>query len=205
MKSIMCIIFTILFIQTLSGQDGNKSNFAVLNLTESFSRQQEVPLSRFVEKIAFIPLETNPQAMSGILVDYEVTNEYIIVRQTTHGIGQILLFNRNTGKFIREIGKQGRGPGEYNSIQYIPFDPVRKELYAKIASGELLVYDTLGRNIDIIKEPKINDKYGVNKPLSTRQINFENMLNDHIFVGTFNNGFGDEKNRMVLFTKEGDP
>ena len=63
MKIFLSIVFTILFIQSLSAQSGNKSKVKILNLAESFSRQQEVPLSRFVDKITYVPLETNPEAL----------------------------------------------------------------------------------------------------------------------------------------------
>lgn len=204
MKSFTLILLSILFIQTLSGQGGNKSKVTVLNLEESFSRQQDVPLSRFVDKITYIPLENNPQAMLGGLVYYEVTDEYVIVRQTRYDrTNQILLFDRNTGKFMREIGKNGRGPGEYYNYQFIPFDPVKKEFYAQGLSREILVYDISGRNIDVIKMPKIENKYGEVISLSTKPINFDNMLDDNVFVGYISNSFGIEQIKLVLLTKEG--
>ena len=201
MKTVVLIAFILLIIPTLSGQGGNKSNFAVLNFEKSFSRQQEVPLSRFVDKITYIPLETNSQALFGAAY-YEVTDEYIIVRQASRE-RRILLFDRHTGKFIREIGKFGRGPGEYFDYSLIPFNPGKKELYAMSGSREILVYDLEGRNIDKIKIPEIKDKYGEVLQLSKKPIVFDNTLENNIFVGYFRNSFGQEKNKLVLITKEG--
>ena len=113
MKIFISILFHILFIQSLCAQGGNKLQMTVLNLAESFSRQKEVPLSQFVDKISYIPLETNPEALIPEVSYYEVTDEFVIVKTSARGIQHILLFDRNTGKFIREIGKQGRGPGEF--------------------------------------------------------------------------------------------
>ena len=59
MKLLTYILLFILSAQYLLSQSENKSQLITLNLAESFSRQQEVPLSRFVDKITYIPLESD--------------------------------------------------------------------------------------------------------------------------------------------------
>jgi hypothetical protein len=178
-------------------------------LYESFSRLKEVPLSRFIDKITFIPLENNPQALiSDIVVNYEVTNEYVIVKQSTTGKHQILLFSRETGRFIREIGTQGRGPGEFSMQSYLPYNPVNHELYALNYSRDILVYDLSGKNIDIIKTPYLPDPKMV-KPRTESELfsktflQFYEILDTNIFVGYFQNFSGWENKKIVLLTKEG--
>ena len=200
MKQVIGILVNILFTLSLSGQSGNRSQVKNINLTEAFSHPQEVQLSRFVSKISYIPLETNTETLIPEAAKFEVTDEFIIVRTSDGGIRHILLFNRNTGKFIREIGKQGRGPGEFLIYSTVPFNPVKKEIYALSYSRELLVYDLSGRNIDKIKLPQWSDS-GVQ---DGRLIDYpvHDMLDENIFVGHILNFSGQDKRKLVLLTKE---
>lgn len=193
MKSLIFIVFSILFIQSLCAQSGNKSKVTILNLAESFSKQQEVSLSKFVDKITYIPLETNPEALIPEFGHFEVTEEFVIAKTGDRGKFRILLFDRKTGKFIRQIGKQGRGPGEFHIWSPLPFNPVKKELYAIGASGEILVYNLSGSYID-----KIQDKM-----LSTITHAFYSTIDSNIFVGYVPNFSGLEKKKLVLLSKEG--
>ena len=170
MKLFNLLLLSILVIQPMSGQGRNKSNVTVLNFAESFAKQQVVSLSWFVDKITYVPLEANPQALIGGTVYYELTEDYVIVSQHSQAGQKILLFDRKTGKFIREIGKQGRGPGEFRTLTYIPYNSIKKELYAISPSREILVYDISGRNIIKINMPQIEDENGKIISLSTKPI-----------------------------------
>lgn len=207
----MPIIFNILLIQSLSAQTGNKSKLIILNLAEAFSRQQEVPLSRFVNKITYVPLETKQESLISSSPNIEVSDDFVIVKNGGQSKNQILLFDRNTGKFIREIGKQGRGPGEYMSVGFIPFNPVNKEVYAISASREILTYDLSGNNIDKIKIPEFKDTKMVkadqtpaqNALLSKIMLTFYAILDSNIFVGYVQNFSGWENRKLVLLSNEG--
>lgn len=188
-------------LQSISGQKGNKLNVPVLNLAESFTTQRSVLLSQFVDMVSYIPLETNPQALIGGTIYYEVTQDNIIVRQRSQTGQKILLFDRKTGKFIREIGKQGNGPGEFRLLTYIPYNPIKKALYAINSSWEILGYDLSGRNIEKINMPEIRDENGKTTSLSTIPITWGNILNNEIFVGHFMNDWGLEKNKLVFLSK----
>ena len=108
MNKLLSIVFTMLFIQSLCAQSGKKPQVINLNLAESFSRQQEVSLSRFVEKVTFIPLKSNPKALISDYSQFEVADEFIIVKSFIGGVYHIWLFDRKSGKFLREIGKYGK-------------------------------------------------------------------------------------------------
>jgi len=201
MKKSLFPFFALLFIVTLSSQRGDKPQLTNLNLPEAFSQQSEVPLSRFIDKISYIPLETNPEVVISGTAHIEVADEFVIVRQGGNNQKyQILLFDRNSGKFLREIGKHGRGPGEYSIYSRIPFNEVKNELYAISPSREILVYDLFGKNIDKIKVPDPKIK---NEILTSTSIIFENMLDNNIFVGYIPNISGFERRKLVLFSKDG--
>jgi hypothetical protein len=194
------VINCLLLIASLSFcQNSNKSNLIVFDMARQFEKQQETPLSKFVNSISYVPLETNSNTIFGGLIRYEVNERYIIVRHERNGPSGILLFNRNNGKFIREIGKYGKGPGEYTYHSYIPFNKKINAIYAADISRNLLVYDSTGKYINGIDAYDVLERGGVSA--IKRSITFERTLDDTIYVGLFVNGFGTERNKVALLTK----
>lgn len=175
----------------------------VINLYKSFSKPIAVPISSFVSNVIYVPLETNPLALiSGLIVNYEVTNDFIIVRQSASVNSQILLFDRKTGKFIKEIGKVGRGPGEFSSLGFLPYNNIKHEFYALNNSRDILVYDLAGKCIDIIKKPVTPD-IKINERSVTSFLMLYDILDSDIFVGYFQNFSGNENRKLILFTRDG--
>jgi hypothetical protein len=202
-KPLTFVLFIILFIQASSAQNGNKPQFVNLDLAKAFAKQQEVQLSRFVDKVTYLPLETHQEALIPENARYELTDDFVIVKTSAGGIYRILLFDRNSGKFIREIGKQGRGPGEYSYFgnSNIPYNHVKKEIYAFTYSRDIIAYDLSGKNTGIIRVPGWSDprwQEGRSVPFPA-----DNMLDENIFAGYFHNLRGWENRKLVLFTKDG--
>lgn len=80
-------------------------------IEESIAESRNFKLSEIVEEIEYIPLETKTECLIG--PGYYVIGKKVMIFTGTNP-SHILLFN-NHGKFIREIGKRGNGPGEYRS------------------------------------------------------------------------------------------
>lgn len=206
MKILKLFFLFAFFSQILPAQIGTESKLKSIILAEAFLKPMKVPLSKFIDDITFIPLETNSKALIGGSVHYEISKEFIIVKQfRTDQTSQILLFDKNTGKFIREISKQGNGPGEYFHFGWIPFNPIKKEIYAQNGSREILIFDLSGKNTDKIntKTPsKIDDEEKI-IDLSTTGISFVSMLDNETFVGYVRNISGKENKKIILFSKQG--
>jgi hypothetical protein len=200
MKRILTYYLLLLSFPISFGQGFTKQDLKVLDLEEAYSRQEEVPLSKFLRSIEYVILETNPQSIVGRNAHFEVTKEYIIVRDYSKPL-QILLFDRKTGKFIKSIGKSGQGPGEYSRFSFIPYDPGKNVIYAVNSLRQLVVYNISGNDVDIIRTPDYS-KDGEILQLRKKEICFDIMMDDKIFVGYFINFFGMEKNLLVLFTKD---
>jgi hypothetical protein len=200
MKQILTFYLLLLSFQTSFGQNLNKSSLIVFDLEKAFSRQSEVPLSKFLNSINYVTLETNPNSIIGRFAHFEVTDEYIIVRDNSIP-KQILLFDRKTGKFIKSIGKYGRGPDEYSRFSYIPYDPDKRVLYAVNSLRQLLVYNLSDSDVEIIKTPDLVGS-GEIIQLKKQEMSFDIMMDDKIFVGYFINPLGMEKNVLALFTKD---
>lgn len=200
MKQILTFYLLLLSFTTSFGQNLNKSSLIVFDLEKAFSRQSEVPLSKFLNSINYVTLETNPHSIIGRFAHIEVTDEYIIVRDNSIP-KQILLFDRKTGKFIKSIGKYGRGPNEYSRFSYIPYDPEKRVLYAVNSLRQLLVYNFSDSDVEIIKTPDLVGS-GEIIQLKKQEMSFNIMMDDKIFVGYFINPLGMEKNVLALFTKD---
>ncbi len=200
MKTFIIILLLFLNINSAPGQISSKGQIKILDLAEAFSRPENVSLSRFVEEITFIPLETTPEAMISGSAVFEVTDDFVIAKTSSSGKNHILLFDRITGRFIREIGKQGRGPGEFLMWSQIPFNQAKKELYAHSYSKELLTYDLAGNYIGNFKLPQWKDPLMKNDPVG---ISYQNMLDDNTFVGYVLNLSGSEKRKLILLKTEG--
>lgn len=202
MKSIIILISMVLIFNKLSEQKGNKPEPIIINIAESFKNPQDLPISKYVDNINYVPLETTPELVLGRNARIEVTEDFIYVKDI--GIGQrarLLLFDKNSGKFLREVSKAGRGPGEFNNSSRLPYNSGRKEFYAMGPSNEILVYDLSGKYIQEVKTPGWIDPKGLGISKNTSCIPLSILDND-IFVATISNLTGWQKRKIVLFTKE---
>lgn len=89
---------------------------------ENLSDKGAPMMSDVIDSLEYIKLKTKPGLDIGFIIDYQrpyITNDYIFIN-CSHGAG-LLQFKRN-GEFVRKIGTNGRGPGEYIAAQSIIFD-----------------------------------------------------------------------------------
>jgi hypothetical protein len=202
----------LLAIQFLTSQNALVSQAHNIDLITSFNKKESIQLSKFVETVSFIPLETNPEIVLDGSAEFEVTDQVIIVKTgKIAGKYQILLFDRKTGRLIREIAKQGRGPGEYQTFSYIPFNYVTKEIYALGQSRQILAYNLNGKNVDKIDLPVWKDIGTPESEVSNKIYNifqsvyvqYYNTLDTNIFVGYVRNKSGLEKRKIILFSRNG--
>jgi len=206
MRLFTLFILTAFFCQPLRSQDGSNSKLKNINLSLAFSKQLEIPLSKFVENITFIPLETTPLSLIGESAGYEVTDENILVRQSRMDLkGQMLLFDKKTGMYISEIGKYGKGPGEYLTYCFVPYNRTKKTLYAINATRNILELDLSGKIVDEIntRSPKLVNKPGKKIDFSSANVSWINMIDSEIIAGYVRNNSGKEDKKIILLSKQG--
>ncbi len=94
-------------------------------------------LSEIADSIELIRLEMHPDYLyhETNISDLEITKEYIFLISQKCGL---LQYTRK-GKFIRQIGSIGRGPGEYRLIRSISVNEEKREIYAFSNSTEQLL------------------------------------------------------------------
>jgi hypothetical protein len=86
--------------------------------------ENEIKLSEIADEISYIPLD-NIYPLGPIHSNFTFLENSIYFSVTYTGI---LEFSRN-GKFIRKIGKIGRGPGEYTSYIHFSVDEEKGLIY----------------------------------------------------------------------------
>lgn len=128
----------------LSNCKGNHSDMVTVDVVQAFNEAQDLLLSDFVEHLEYVVLESENPIDRGLKV-YSSDNHIICIT-----VAQIYLFDRQTGKFIREIGRRGNGAGEY--LRPLYFDSETKHIIAQ--SANLLEYDLNGDIIRAILQPK---------------------------------------------------
>lgn len=96
-----------------------------------------IKLSSYCSAITYIRLETNKNCLLGGNLKILFYNESIFIRDK-----KALYQFSKSGKFIRQIGSHGKGPGEYLSVFGFTVVPDSKELFLiAYPSMRILVYN----------------------------------------------------------------
>jgi hypothetical protein len=109
-----------------------------VNLERDINNISSIPLSYLGSKLEYIPLETDSASLMRRISDISVSDSFLFVSDYY----RLLLFNRD-GKFIRQIGSSGRGPGEYSRIRGFDIDVDNEEVYI-LVGRKVLVYNFNG-------------------------------------------------------------
>ena len=76
-----------------------------------------------------------------------VTDQYVFVGETG---APLLCFDRSTGKFLRNIGSVGQGPGEYSGSTDMEVDAEAKRIYFRASPTQYHCYDFEGKFLNTI-------------------------------------------------------
>ncbi|HUX55471.1 MAG TPA: 6-bladed beta-propeller [Bacteroidales bacterium] len=87
------------------------------------SGEDTLKTSYFADTVIYIPLETTKESFIRSIYQLWMNDSVILINNWGGGL---LMFKQN-GKFKRQIGKKGRGPGEYGNIYH--FDVIRDTIY----------------------------------------------------------------------------
>ena len=114
---------------------------------------EDILISEWVGEPEFIALESRPEALvtGGQLI---VSDHYIgAYRKNDESVFK--LFDRATGKYLRNIGGIGRGPGEYTAISSAQIDEAGGKIWiSTIDKNKIYSYDiSTGRLAADIKLP----------------------------------------------------
>lgn len=171
-----------------------------LEFEKIVNNESDLSLSDFVSEIEYIRLETTQDYLIGdnYVQDF-LTDSLIVVNENGKPVG---LFSRE-GKYIRKIGKIGRGPGEYDSDTRFRLRRENREICIWNAMrGSIMVFDFEG-NLSGEFKPECKPSgfgYAGNGVFVTSQFNTrfpDSILPKFILF----NDMGETLNRYYAFSK----
>jgi len=131
------LFFLIYFLSTISAIFGQPDPIDIpfrIDVKKNINNIKAINLSDIGKELLYIPLESTPACLINEINDIEFSDSYIFINETK----RLLQFDKS-GKFIRQIGSQGRGPEEYIAVTDFCIDNQSKEIYI-IAYGKRLVF-----------------------------------------------------------------
>lgn len=102
------------------------SECPIVNVRSALQEETPISMKEDVVSIQYIPLETTDSCLISNLLNLQVTTDYMFMYNGK--TEEVLQFDRK-GKFIRRVGRQGNGPGEYSMISELAVDDSNKEWY----------------------------------------------------------------------------
>jgi hypothetical protein len=176
-------ITLILFVILLTAQCSvdKKESDKTIDIEANVQNFKGVKLSELAEQIEYIPLQTDSSNMLERISTIDISDKYIFI----NGLNSCFLFDRN-GKFLSQIGRKGKGPGEY-------LYPGSVEI-----SGEYLFVANL-KNILVYN---VYNKFIANIDVKTAIGNGNDNffpLSDSLIILHIRNGSGDEKYKATIY------
>jgi len=172
-----------------------KGDLLTIDVEKAFNNPCDIFLSDFAEEIEYIPLETIRECVIDRWLNVFATDRYIVAI----AFRQYYLFDRKTGKFIREIGRYGPGPNEYGgTTSAVPFDEERHTIRASLFDAQKgIEYDLDGNVVrslnfpPMTKEQKYHMWWGIVP------------LDDKYLVTYAMNHSGNEPYKLIVFDEKG--
>lgn len=132
-------------------KDPDEIQFFSLSIPDLLKNRREVNLSEIAESAEYIELETTDESLLGPIANAIFTKEFIFVEQYNRPLAQFDM----SGKFIRHIGRLGKGPEEYTMIREFSIDEERRKIYIQPNYIRVIqVYSFEGNFLKTIRLPE---------------------------------------------------
>ncbi len=102
-----------------------------------------IGFTKLFRDFEYITLETNDQSLLGSIKKIIVFDNKMYILDNSKG-KKVYVFD-NEGKFIRSIGKIGKGPGEYSNLEDFTIDKGSGQIVLLGYPSIVYVYDSLGQ------------------------------------------------------------
>jgi hypothetical protein len=112
-------------------------------------------LSEFVDKIDYVQLETSDQILLRPDINVYLTRDFIF----TQLYSEIYQFD-HMGKFIRQIGREGQGPGEFKLSHFGVDDNNHRIFVVSYTNRGPLVFDYDGKFLETINDSIVSSCLG---------------------------------------------
>lgn len=112
-----------------------------IDLIKALSCENQVLLSELVNDIKYVKLKTSLHNYLRTILEVKMYSNEIFVADNS----QLLVFDME-GNFVRKIGRQGKGPGEYISIRGFCINEMKQSIYIYGGNtGKILKYSLDGK------------------------------------------------------------
>ena len=134
------LLVSLLIACSPSAQKGKEGQIDVL---PAFENLTELKVSQLGKNVRYVPLETTDSSLIGARYVIQLLDDGILVSYGARTEAHCYLFDRETGKFIREIGHIGEDPKGYSGPKaYV--HPVTGHLYFQRNPNKLMKYNQNG-------------------------------------------------------------
>jgi len=158
MKYFLWLALVFFICMASCGDAEKRSGFiAETDVQEALKLNEQIRLSEFLTRVEYVRLETTENGLVRPNSRVYLTDNHIIAINSR----QCLLFDRKRGSFIRELGRRGRGPGEYSVATGGFFNESRSEIYFLGSEMSLIGYSLDGSFIGTIKLPETESSFGI--------------------------------------------
>ena len=144
MRSI--IVFLILSISLIC----NCQDFDEILISQLVKHERDPSLSEIADDVSFVKLETSEESLIGSIEAITNWQDRILIMANN---GKSLLVFAKEGRFQGNIGKIGKGPGEFLEIYGMAVDPKDNHLFLlDNGNGKILEFNT---KLEFIQERKM--------------------------------------------------
>ncbi|MDL2243878.1 6-bladed beta-propeller [Parabacteroides sp. OttesenSCG-928-J18] len=159
-------------------ENEKESLLPVLELEASLASPKELSLDDICESVEYVPLETTEENLIKYISQVVVADEIILVVHDN----KCSLYSRD-GKYLRQIGSQGGGPNEYNSIVRLFLD-----------GDEIVLIDHARRLIRYNRNGEFSGSYKMDVP------SFDDfyMFDKDLYITYHDNKSGSDKIRFYF-------
>ena len=124
-----------------------------IDVLPAFENLTELKVSHLGKTIRYVPLETTDSSLV-VGVQVGLLDDKILISSANRTESHCFLFDRRSGKFIREIAQDGQGPKDY-SRSFPIVHPVSKNFHFRRDIGKLLEYNQEGKYLGEISMNKL--------------------------------------------------
>lgn len=194
----LTLLATALLINGLAAQ-----KLQTIEVAEAYKDRDRINLSSFAQSIEYIQLETNEATFFSYPSVKGIHGDSVILIKS---MNRIALFDRKTGKYLRDIGHRGEDPNSFTSANgALGFNTNNGNIFA-IRNHDIVEFSTRSNQIvSTIKTPNLTQLGKIVEGAVQSQINLSVWMEEGYMAGYIMNTSGREKMKMVLFNLNGKP
>lgn len=187
-KTYLCqlTVASCLFLAACNGDKTVDGKLSVIPLGTAIEKPVELKASDYFKQVRYVPLETTDSSLIGKGPYVQIIRDRILVSTNQ---SQCLMFDKGTGKFIKQVGHIGNDPEGYNSV-FCWGDNETGMIYFNGWNKDLVCYDQDG-----VFQRKIKIPF---ETMGASSTSF-GYQNDGTFVLYKSGILGDGKNNLLFF------